>query len=76
MSDKDTSAFTDELIIDNAWSFDRVRVCNIFGQTLKDVGLKGAQGTIISTNALSKGVYLIIFEGPEGERHVRKMIKE
>jgi hypothetical protein len=64
--------FNDNIFISLADKVSRVIITNITGQVVMDVPLHSPQ---ISTSHLSKGVYLVIFYANNGERVVRKMIK-
>ncbi len=52
----------------------RVIITNIVGQRVMDITLNGQE--TINTSELSNGVYLVTFEGTNGEQTVRKMIKK
>lgn len=67
--------FRDYITIANASSVDRVVITNIIGQTLMNLRFDGVEGQINTSN-LQRGIYLIAFYGKNGERVVRKMIKE
>ncbi len=68
--------FTNSIIIENAQGVRKIELSNLFGQKVLEVQLQGVKSTTISTESLSKGIYLIIIEGDNGEREVRKMVKE
>lgn len=65
--------FNNVINISNADRVNRVIITNIVGQHIMDIPLLGKK--TISTSVLDSGIYLISFEGFNGERTVRKMIK-
>ncbi|HDP55616.1 MAG TPA: T9SS type A sorting domain-containing protein, partial [Bacteroidetes bacterium] len=65
--------FNDYITVSNSTMVKRVTVTNIIGQTVLDINYTGEP---INTSVLSTGVYLISFEGINGERMVQKMIKK
>ncbi|MDY0349081.1 MAG: T9SS type A sorting domain-containing protein, partial [Tenuifilaceae bacterium] len=66
--------FSDEIKIANAHRVNRVIITNTAGQRVMDINLNGLE--TIDTSELTNGVYLVTFEGTNGERTVRKMIKK
>ena len=66
--------FSDKISITNAEMVKLVIVTNLIGQRVMVVNLNGEE--TISTSNLSPGVYLVIFEGINGDRVVRKMVKQ
>ncbi|MDD2549931.1 MAG: choice-of-anchor J domain-containing protein [Bacteroidales bacterium] len=66
--------FSDKITIKNGDRVNRVIVTNIVGQRVMDINLNGLE--TIDTSELTNGVYLVTFEGANGERAVRKMIKK
>jgi hypothetical protein len=67
--------FRDYITVTNANEVDRVVITNIIGQTMMNLKINGIEGSINTSN-LQRGIYLISFYGKNGERVVRKMIKE
>lgn len=67
--------FRDYITIANASSVDRVVITNIIGQTVMNLRFDGVEGQINTSN-LQRGIYLITFYSKNGDRVVRKMIKE
>ncbi|MDD2197497.1 MAG: choice-of-anchor J domain-containing protein, partial [Bacteroidales bacterium] len=65
--------FSNEISITNADKVNRVIITNIVGQRLMDITLNGSE--TINTSELTSGIYLVTFEGNNGESTVRKMIK-
>jgi hypothetical protein len=65
--------FNDYITVSNSTMVKRVTITNIIGQTVLDINYTGEP---INTSVLSTGVYLISFEGINGERMVQKMIKK
>jgi hypothetical protein len=66
--------FSSHITITNAEKVNRVVITNLIGQIVKDVTLNGTE--TISTSELANGIYLVTFEGINGERAVRKMVKQ
>jgi hypothetical protein len=66
--------FSNFIALDNAENVTRVVITNLIGQVVMDMQLSGAER--ISTSNLSNGVYLVTFQAVNGERVVRKMIKQ
>ncbi len=66
--------FSSHITITNAEKVNRVVITNLIGQIVKDVTLNGTE--TISTSKLANGIYLVTFEGINGERAVRKMVKQ
>ena len=64
--------FSNEIFVRNAEGVNRVIITNLIGQVVMDMPLNSET---INTSNLSKGVYLVIFQGNNGERVVRKMVK-
>ncbi|PKP39376.1 MAG: hypothetical protein CVT98_02055 [Bacteroidetes bacterium HGW-Bacteroidetes-15] len=68
--------FSSVININNAEYARRVTVTNIIGQQLLDLSLKGDKVVTVKTDRLSKGIYLVTVYKLNGERLVRKLIKE
>jgi hypothetical protein len=68
--------FSSHVTIKNADWVTRVVFTNIIGQKVADVTLPGVDVFTIYTNQLEKGIYLVIFQGNNGEKVIRKMVKE
>ncbi len=66
--------FTNNITITNAENVQRVVITNLVGQQVMNVSLNGE--TEVNTAELSKGVYLITFVANNGDRLVKKMIKQ
>ena len=66
--------FSSHITITNAEKVNRVVITNLIGQIVKDVTLNGTE--TINTSELANGIYLVTFEGMNGERAVRKMVKQ
>jgi hypothetical protein len=64
--------FSNEISVKNAEGVNRVIITNLIGQVVMDMPLNSET---INTSNLSKGVYIVIFQGNNGERVVRKMVK-
>jgi hypothetical protein len=67
--------FSENITVDNAEMVTRVVITNLIGQVVMDMPMNGSQQTI-ETGNLNKGVYLITFMANNGERVVRKMVKQ
>jgi len=68
--------FSSSITLNNASGVSRLIVTNIIGQRVMDMQLPGSERITIPTDGLTKGVYLMVFEAGNGERMVKKMIKE
>ncbi len=66
--------FTNQITISNTENVQRVVITNLVGQQVMDVRLNGE--TEINTDDLSEGVYLVTFVANNGEKLVKKMIKQ
>jgi hypothetical protein len=67
--------FTNEIFVENAENVSRVVITNVIGQVVVDMPVNSTSKTINTTN-LNNGVYLVTFQANNGERLVRKMIKQ
>jgi hypothetical protein len=65
--------FSDFINVANAEMVTRVVITNLIGQVVMDMPMNGEK---INTSNLNKGVYLITFMANNGERVVRKMVKQ
>jgi hypothetical protein len=68
--------FGDALHLRHASGVHRVTIASIIGQRVLEVNLGGADSASIPTGELPRGIYLITFHGTNGERLVRKLVKE
>ena len=66
--------FNSFVSVTNADLVKRIVVTNLIGQQVMSINLNGSEN--FDTSQLSKGVYLISFEGFNGERVVRRMVKQ
>jgi len=66
--------FSSHITITNPEKVNRVIITNLIGQQVMNVTLNGTEP--INTSELAKGIYLVTFEGMNGERAVRKMVKK
>jgi hypothetical protein len=66
--------FKNEIFVSNAENVNRVVITNLIGQVVLDMPLNGTHK--INTSNLNSGVYLVTFQTNNGERVVRKMIKQ
>jgi len=64
--------FGNQISVRNAEGVNRVIITNLIGQVVMDTPLTSET---INTSKLSNGVYMVIFQGRNGERVVRKMVK-
>ena len=65
--------FTNEITVNDASKIERVVVYNLIGQEVMNVKMINST---VNTSDLSSGVYVVTFVGSNGERAVRKMIKQ
>jgi len=68
--------FGNSIMLNNAQRVCRLTVNNIIGQKVLELNLSGAELVTIPTEGLRRGIYLMVFEAENGERIVKKMIKE
>jgi uncharacterized repeat protein (TIGR02543 family) len=68
--------FTASIKVMNAKAVKQVTITNIVGQRVMEISLDGAEQVSIPTSELVKGTYMIIFQAHNGERMIRKMVKE
>lgn len=66
--------FTNEIRIANAENVARITITNLIGQVVMDMPYRGE--TTINTSDLNNGLYLVVFQSANGQRVVRKMIKQ
>jgi len=65
--------FGNQISVRNAEGVNRVIITNLIGQVVMDTPLTSET---INTSKLSNGVYMVIFQGRNGERVVRKMVNK
>jgi uncharacterized repeat protein (TIGR02543 family) len=68
--------FSNAITISNANRVSRVTVTNILGQVVIDKKISSIDEEVVSTQSLTKGIYLLTIHGTQGERIVRRMVKE
>ena len=68
--------FSNTITILNSSGIRSVFITNLIGQKVMDIELSGGELETIQTEGLVKGIYLITFQAENGERLVRKMVKE
>jgi hypothetical protein len=68
--------FSDFINVANAEMVTRVVITNLIGQVVMDVKLTGSDKTTLLTGNLVRGIYLIVFQAENGEKVIRKMVKE
>lgn len=68
--------FSNSITISNTENVIRVIITNIIGQKVYDIELNGAKSHTIQTSNLGKGIYLITLSNLNGDKQVRKLIKE
>jgi hypothetical protein len=66
--------FNNEIRIANAENVSRITITNLIGQVVMDMPYRGE--TTINTSDLNNGLYLVVFQSANGQRVVRKMIKQ
>ncbi|HKM92069.1 MAG TPA: T9SS type A sorting domain-containing protein, partial [Prolixibacteraceae bacterium] len=69
------SLFSNEITITNADKVKRAIITNANGQCVMIISLTGST-QIINVSEINSGVYFLVFEGANGERIVRKLIKK
>jgi len=68
--------FSNFITVANAEMVTRVVITNLIGQVVMDINLTGTDKTTILTGNLIRGIYLIVFQAENGEKVIRKMVKE
>jgi uncharacterized repeat protein (TIGR02543 family) len=68
--------FSNFITVANAEMVTRVVITNLIGQVVMDVNLTGSDKTTLLTGNLIRGIYLIVFQTENGEKVIRKMVKE
>jgi M6 family metalloprotease-like protein len=68
--------FSGSINLENVDDVERVTLTNLIGQTIIVLNLKGTSQEIIPTDKLSNGIYLITLHGINGQKLVRKIIKQ
>ncbi len=68
--------FTNSITIANANMFTQITVINTIGQTVMQLNNNRNEAVILSTQSLSKGIYLVILKTAEGKTIARKVIKQ
>ena len=68
--------FSSSITLKNAKGVSRLIVTSIIGQRVMDIPLSGSELITVPTDGLTKGIYLMIFEAENGERVIRRMVKE
>ncbi len=66
--------FRNEIIVSEAINVNRIAVTNVVGVKLIDLVVSG--DTTIGTSDMPAGIYFIIIESENGERVVRKLVKQ
>jgi len=66
--------FTNSITIANANMFTKITVINTIGQTVMQLNNNRNEAVILSTQSLSKGIYLVILKTAEGKTIARKVI--
>lgn len=67
--------FSSSITISNTEKISFVTFVNLIGRTVKEVNLEGSGTRSIPTADLENGIYMLIFQGINGERTIMKMIK-
>ena len=68
--------FNNSITIANANMFTQITVINTIGQTVMQLNNNRNEAVILSTQSLSKGIYLVILKTAEGKTIARKVIKQ
>ncbi len=66
--------FRDEIIISNASAINHIIITNIMGTEIMNIKADGDK--IINTKNLAAGIYFLSFVSEDGERIVRKLVKQ
>jgi hypothetical protein len=68
--------FSSYITLENIQSVSRITITNLIGQKVLETNALGSERMTIPTDGLVNGIYLIVIEAENGERVVRKMVKE
>ena len=68
--------FSTSITLNNIQGYSRLLITNIIGKTVRDIQITGYETTTIPTDDLNNGIYLLILQAEDGERVVRKMVKD
>ena len=68
--------FRNFIALENAQGVSRMVITNLIGQKVMETQLSGAERETIQTDGLTNGIYLMVFEAENGERVIRRMVKE
>jgi hypothetical protein len=68
--------FSSHITLENVQGVSRVTITNLIGHRVMEIQFSGADSETIQTEGLVKGIYLITFQAENGERLVKKMVKE
>ena len=68
--------FSSAIVVRNAQHVSRVIITNTIGHKVLDVNLSGKEMETIQTHGLMKGVYLVTFINENGDRVLRRMVKQ
>lgn len=68
--------FNERVNLTNVANVKVVSFTNILGQTVAEFALNGEASTSISTSNIAKGIYFVTFQSQNGEKVVKKLIKD
>jgi uncharacterized repeat protein (TIGR02543 family) len=68
--------FRNSITLENAKGVSRVVIVNLIGQKVLEIQLSGNDRITIPTTELVNGIYMMQFIGENGEKIIRKMVKE
>jgi hypothetical protein len=68
--------FSNTLTLNYVEKFKRYSIVTATGQTLISESINGNQSLSINTQRLSKGIYMLVLTGKDGELVVKKLVKE
>ncbi len=68
--------FKGNITIMNTSAISKVIITNLIGQKVLETNALGSERMTIPTDGLVNGIYLIVIEAENGERVVRRMVKE
>jgi hypothetical protein len=68
--------FNEMVNLTNVANVNVVSFTNILGQKVAEFALNGETNTSISTSNIAKGIYFVTFQSQNGEKVVKKLVKD
>jgi M6 family metalloprotease-like protein len=68
--------FNEKINLTNVANVKVVSFTNILGQTVAEFIMNGEESTSISTSNIAKGIYFVAFQSQNGEKVVKKLVKD